>query len=45
MKTLIIVSIVIIIIWLAILSNDKLSRRFKAFITSLVVASPIPPIP
>jgi len=45
MKKIIIVSLVIIAIWLCIVRNPKISVKLKSFVTSLVVASPIPPIP
>lgn len=43
-KIITIVSIVIIVLWLLSLKSN-LPRKIKAFITSIVIASPIPPVP
>lgn len=45
LQKIVIASVVIIVIWLLLLSSNKVSARVKKFVTGLVVISPIPPIP
>jgi hypothetical protein len=45
MKRFIIASVIVLCAWLLLVRSNRVSRRFKAFITGLVVASPIPPFP
>lgn len=41
----IIASVIILVAWVLILCDDRVSERVKQFVTGLVTVSPIPPIP